>query len=47
LGEFGVSFEPGHVIMTGSSVRAVPVAAGDEIVCRFDQGFDDVATAFV
>jgi 2-oxo-hept-3-ene-1,7-dioate hydratase/2-keto-4-pentenoate hydratase len=47
LGEFGVAFEPGHVIMTGSFVRAIPVAAGDEIVCRFDQGFGDVATAFV
>ena len=47
LGEFGVSFEPGHVIMTGSFVRAIPVTAGDEIVCRFDQGFGDVATAFV
>ena len=47
LGEFGVAFDPGHVIMTGSFVRAIPVAAGDEIVCRFDQGFGDVATAFV
>jgi 2-oxo-hept-3-ene-1,7-dioate hydratase/2-keto-4-pentenoate hydratase len=47
LSEFGVAFEPGHVIMTGSFVRAIPVVAGDEIVCRFDQGFGDVATAFV
>lgn len=47
LGEFGVTFEAGHVIMTGSFVRAIPVKAGDEIVCRFDQGFGDVTTSFV
>jgi 2-oxo-hept-3-ene-1,7-dioate hydratase/2-keto-4-pentenoate hydratase len=47
LGEFGVTFEPGHVILTGSFVRAFPVKAGDEIVCRFDQGLGDVKTAFV
>jgi 2-oxo-hept-3-ene-1,7-dioate hydratase/2-keto-4-pentenoate hydratase len=47
LGEFGVTFEPGHVIMTGSFVRAFPVKAGDDIVCRFDQGLGDVATSFV
>lgn len=47
LGEFGVSFEPGQVILTGSFVRALPVKAGDDIVCRFDQGFGDVATSFI
>lgn len=47
LGEFGVTFEPGHVILTGSFVRAFPVKAGDEVVCRFDQGLGDVKTAFV
>ncbi|HWA60290.1 MAG TPA: fumarylacetoacetate hydrolase family protein [Caulobacteraceae bacterium] len=47
LAEFGVAFEPGQVIMTGSFVRAVPVKAGDDILCRFDQGLGDVATAFV
>ncbi len=47
LGEFGVTFEPGHVILTGSFVRAMPVNAGDDIVCRFDQGFGDVATSFI
>jgi 2-keto-4-pentenoate hydratase len=46
LGEFGVAFEPGQVILTGSFVRAIPVKAGDEIVCRFDQGLGDVLTAF-
>lgn len=47
LGEFGVTFEPGHVILTGSFVRAFPVKAGDEILCQFDQGLGDVATSFV
>lgn len=47
LSEFGVSFQPGDVILTGSFVRAFPVKAGDEILCRFDQGLGDVATSFV
>jgi 2-keto-4-pentenoate hydratase len=47
LGEFGVTFEPGQVILTGSFVRAFPVKAGDDILCRFDQGLGDVATAFL
>lgn len=47
LGEFGVTFEPGHVILTGSFVRAFPVSAGDEILCQFDQGLGDVATSFL
>ena len=45
LGGFGVAFEPGNVILTGSFVRAVPVKAGDDIVCRFDQGFGEVAVS--
>ncbi len=45
LGEFGVVFEPGHTILTGSFVRAIPVASGDEIVCRFDQGLGDVSVS--
>jgi 2-oxo-hept-3-ene-1,7-dioate hydratase/2-keto-4-pentenoate hydratase len=47
LASFGVGFEPGQVILTGSFVRAIPVKAGDAIVCRFDSGFGDVATRFV
>jgi 2-keto-4-pentenoate hydratase len=47
LGEFGVTFEPGQVILTGSFVRAMPIKSGDKIVCRFDQGLGDVATSFV
>ena len=46
LGEFGVVFEPGHVILTGSFVRALPIAQGDEILCQFDQGLGDVAVSF-
>lgn len=46
LGEFGVSFEPGQVILTGSFVRAVPVKQGDQVVCRFDQGLGDVLVSF-
>lgn len=47
LGEFGVTFEPGHTVLTGSFVRAMPVKAGDEVIARFDQGLGDVKTAFI
>jgi len=47
LGTFGVAFEPGHVILTGSFVRAFPVKAGDKITCRFYQGLGDLKTRFV
>ena len=47
LGEFGAAFEPGHIILTGSFVRAVPIKAGDEFICRFDQGFGEIATKFI
>jgi 2-keto-4-pentenoate hydratase len=47
LSEFDVTFEPGQVILTGSFVRAIPVKAGDEILCRFDQGLGELSTAFV
>ena len=47
LSEFGVVFEPGDTIMTGSFVRAIPIEAGDEITCRFDQGLGEVTTRFV
>ncbi|MBO6667601.1 fumarylacetoacetate hydrolase family protein [Parvibaculum sp.] len=46
LGEFGTSFQPGDTILTGSFIRVLPVAAGDEFVCRFDQGLGEVATSF-
>jgi 2-oxo-hept-3-ene-1,7-dioate hydratase/2-keto-4-pentenoate hydratase len=47
LSEFGISFEPGQVIMTGSFVRAFPIKAGDEIRCVFSQGLGTVVTRFV
>lgn len=46
LGEFGVTFQPGQVILTGSFVRTVPVKPGDEIIARFDSGLGDVAASF-
>lgn len=47
LGSFGVTFEPGQVILSGSFVKAMPVKAGDKVVARFDQGLGDVLTRFV
>ena len=47
LGEFGITFEPGQAILTGSFVRAMPVKAGDEVVARFDSELGDVLTSFV
>lgn len=46
LGEFGVVFEPGQVILTGSFVRAVPIEAGDNVECSFDQGLGSVTVEF-
>ncbi|PZQ60223.1 MAG: 4-oxalocrotonate decarboxylase [Phenylobacterium zucineum] len=46
LSEFDVTFEAGQVILTGSFVPAVPVSAGDDVLCRFDQGLGDVAVSF-
>ncbi|MHB1444691.1 MAG: fumarylacetoacetate hydrolase family protein, partial [Acidimicrobiales bacterium] len=34
---FGVSLEPGHVIMPGACTRMIPVAAGDVVRAEFDQ----------
>lgn len=47
LHSFGIAFEPGQLILTGSFVRAVPVGAGDRIVARYDSGFGDVRVNFV
>lgn len=46
LGEFGITFEPGQTILTGSFVRALPVNRGDEVVARFDCGLGDVLASF-
>jgi 2-keto-4-pentenoate hydratase len=42
---FGVELAPGHVIMPGSCVRMVPVAAGDRIRADFD-GLGEVSVGF-
>lgn len=42
LSEFGIAFEPGDVVISGSFVRALPVHAGDQVIARFDNGFGDV-----
>ena len=34
---FGVTIEPGHVVLSGSFVRAVRIGAGDTITAVFDQ----------
>lgn len=47
LGEFGISFEAGQTILTGSFVRAMPVKPGDTVIARFDSGLGDVRTALV
>ena len=46
LGEFGITFEAGQTILTGSFVRAMPVKTGDEVIARFDQGLGDVLASF-
>ncbi len=42
---FGVTLEPGHVIMPGSCTRMVPIAAGDVIRADFD-GLGHVTATF-
>jgi 2-oxo-hept-3-ene-1,7-dioate hydratase/2-keto-4-pentenoate hydratase len=37
LHEFGVAMEPGHVVLSGSFIKAVPFGAGDSLVALFDQ----------
>ena len=37
LHEFGVTIEPGHVVLSGSFVRAVRLGAGDTITALFDE----------
>lgn len=46
LHEFGVTFQAGHVILTGSFVKLVPAGPGDHFVARFDHGFGDVEITF-
>ena len=44
LHDFGVPLEAGHVVLSGSFVRAVPFTAGDTIVAIFDH-FGEVTFA--
>lgn len=37
LHEFGVAIEPGHVVLSGSFVRAVRFGAGDTVTALFDE----------
>ena len=37
LHEFGVSMQPGDVILSGSFVKAIPFDAGDSIAAQFDE----------
>ncbi|WP_286240194.1 2-keto-4-pentenoate hydratase [Neptuniibacter halophilus] len=46
LAEFGVAFQPGDVIFSGSFVRALPVKAGDRVSARFDNGLGQVNINF-
>ena len=42
----GITFEPGHTILSGSFIRVVRVSAGDHFVASFDQGLGDVELWF-
>ncbi len=46
LSEFGIAFEPGDVVFSGSLLRAIPVQAGDHVIARFDNGLGDVNLHF-
>jgi 2-oxo-hept-3-ene-1,7-dioate hydratase/2-keto-4-pentenoate hydratase len=37
LHEFGVVLEPGHVILSGSFIKAIPFEPGDTVVALFDR----------
>lgn len=41
IGARGVSLEPGHVVLSGSITRAVPISAGDTVTARL-AGIGDV-----
>jgi 2-keto-4-pentenoate hydratase len=36
LHEYGVSAEAGHVILSGSFIKAIPFQSGDTVVALFD-----------
>ena len=37
LHEFGVTMQPGHVVLSGSFIKAIPFGAGDTLTALFDQ----------
>lgn len=37
LSGFGITLEPGHVVMSGSFIRTFPLSAGDSVVATFDE----------
>lgn len=37
LHEFGVTMQPGHVVLSGSFIKAIPFGPGDTLVAIFDQ----------
>ncbi len=37
LHEFGVTMQPGNVVLSGSFIKAIPFGAGDTLVALFDQ----------
>ncbi len=44
LAEFGVGLDAGHVVLSGSFIRAFPFGAGDTLVAQFDT-FGEVTVA--
>lgn len=46
LGEYGVSIEPGHIVLSGSCTRAVPVEAKNTVTATFGE-FGAVAAQFI
>ena len=36
LYEYGVELEPGHVLLSGSFIKAIPFQPGDSVVALFD-----------
>lgn len=46
LGEYGVSIEPGHIVLSGSCTRAVPVEAQNTVTAAFGE-FGSVTAQFI
>jgi len=47
LGSFGVTFEPGDIVLSGSFIKIQPVKAGDSVTASFGSGLGDVTVEFV